>query len=117
MDNAIHMEKSEGHCDVVTDVDLNVVRDLLSGRFQKVSQAVVHELHQKNWETRVRVCVHTQVLYDIGVSYCVQKLTLLLKPPDGQPVLTSSRHLSLGRWIEESFVDNFGSAGKVIALC
>ena len=38
MDNAICMEKCEGHCDVVTDVDLNVVRDLLSGCFQKVSQ-------------------------------------------------------------------------------
>ena len=59
VDNAICMEKCEGHCDVVSDVDLNVVRDLLSGRFQKVSQAVVHELHQKNWETSVGICVAT----------------------------------------------------------
>ena len=119
MDNAICMEKCEGHCNVVRDVDLNVVRDLLSGRFQKVSQAVVHELHQKNWETSVGICVCTQVLYDIGVSYCVEKLTLLLKPPDGQPVLTmtSSRHLLLGCWIKESFVDDFSSAGKVVTLC
>ena len=83
MDDAIGMEKCEGQNNVVTDVDLDVVRNRLSDCLKEVGQAFVHELHQKNRETSIGISAHAQVLNDIGVPYGVQEFTLLLKPPDG----------------------------------
>ena len=110
MDNTIRMQKCEGHCDVVTYVDLNVVRNLLSGSFQKVSQAVVHELHQKNWQASIWILVQTKILDNVWVIYSVQELALLLESPDGKSVLTSSWHLFFCCGIKESFMNDFGGA-------
>ena len=52
----------------MTYVDLDVVGDWLRGAFQKVGQAVIHQLHQKNWQVCVGILVHAQILDDVGVS-------------------------------------------------
>ena len=65
----------------MADVDLEVVGDRLGGAFQKVGQAVVHQLHQKSWQASVRVLIDAQVLDYVWVPYGAQELALLLKPP------------------------------------
>ena len=45
MDDTIRMEKRESSSDVMTDIDLDVAGDWLWGAFQKVGQAIIHQLH------------------------------------------------------------------------
>ena len=45
VDDAIGVEKWESEGDVMADVDLDVVGDWLWGAFQKVGQAIIHQLH------------------------------------------------------------------------
>ena len=92
MDDAIGMEKRGGQSDIMTDIYLDMISNRLIHRLKEMGQALVHQLHQKHWQTTIRVSVHAQILDDIGVPYRIQKLTFLLKPPDGQPVLMSLRH-------------------------
>ena len=56
----------------MTDVDLDVVQDWPWGDFQKVSQVIIHEFHQKHRWKSVSILVHTQVLNNVWVSYGAQ---------------------------------------------
>ena len=47
------------------DVDFEVVGDWLWRVFQKVGQAVIHELHKKRWQVCVSVSEHAQVLGNV----------------------------------------------------
>ena len=53
----------------MTDVDLDVVGDRVWGAFQKVGQAIIHQLHQKCWEASIGISINVQILDNIWVSY------------------------------------------------
>ena len=72
----------------MTYVDLDVVGDWLGGAFQKVGQAVIHQLHKQNRQSSVEILVRAQVLHNVWMLYSAQELILLLKSPDWQPVLS-----------------------------
>ena len=88
MDDVIGVEKRDSYSDVVTDVDLNVVGNWPYGAFQEVSQAVIHQLHQEHRQVCVSVSEHAQVLDNVRVFYGTHELTLLLKAPNRQSVLS-----------------------------
>ena len=63
----------------MADVDLHVVGQALLRLLQKVSEGVVHQLHQKNGQARVRVVRHAQILHDVGVADLAEEAALLLE--------------------------------------
>ena len=104
--------QSLGH--VVGDVYLNVEwewgRVLWS--LQEACQALVHQLHQKNWQPGLGVARGAQALDDVGVPdcfHCLQELTLVLEALDDA---------AGGRvpGCKEAGVQNLGGTGKLVAL-
>ena len=63
----------------MADVDLHVVGQARLGLLQKVSEGIVHQLHQKNGQARHRIVHHAQILYDVGVADLAKEAALLLK--------------------------------------
>ena len=63
------------------DVHLNVEGE--GGRvvwsFQEAGQALVHQFHQENWQSRLGVMTRSQVLDDVGVPHSTQEPAFLLK--------------------------------------
>ena len=66
------------------DVYLNVEREWgrILRSLQEAGQALVHQLHQKNWKLGLGVLRGAQVLNDVGVSDSSQEVTLGLEALD-----------------------------------
>ena len=64
------------------DVYLNVEWGRILRSLQEAGQALVHQLHQKNWKLGLGVLRGAQVLNDVGVSDSSQEVTLLLEALD-----------------------------------
>ena len=79
MQDSIVMKKGQSECNVVTDVDLHVVGQAVLGLLQKVSEGVVHQLHQKNGQARYVIVRHAQILHDVGVADLAEEAALLLE--------------------------------------
>ena len=67
VDDAIGMEKCEGQSNIMADVDLDMVRNRLTCSLKEVGQALVHQLHQEDWQTSIWILPHAKVLDDVGV--------------------------------------------------
>ena len=67
MDDAIGVEKCEGQSNIVADVDLDMVRNRSICSLKEVGQALVHQLHQEDWQTSIWILPHAKVLDDVGV--------------------------------------------------
>ena len=63
----------------MADVDLHVVGQALLGLLQKVSEGVVHQLHQKNGQARYGIVRHAQILHNVGVADLAEEAALLLE--------------------------------------
>ena len=65
---------------------------------QKMSEGVVHQLHQKNGQARVLIVRHAQILYDVGLAGLAEEAALLLEqgavlgPADRILLLTQYRY-------------------------
>ena len=79
MQDLIVMKKGQSQCNVVADVDLYVVGQALLRLPQKVSEGVVHQLHQKNGHASYRIVCHPQILHDVGVAHLAEEAALLLE--------------------------------------
>ena len=79
VDDVVGVEVGQCECDVVADVHLHVVGKRSVGAFQEVCQALVHQLHEQNGQTRLPVVHHAQVLHDVGVADLTEEAALLLK--------------------------------------
>ena len=79
MQDLIGMEKGEGLANVVADVDLHVIGEAGLGQLQKVSEGVVHQLHQENGQARTAIVCHAQELHDVGVADLAEEAALLLE--------------------------------------
>ena len=79
MQDTICMEKGEGLSNVIVDVDLHVIGKAGLGQFQKVSEGVVHQLHQKNGQARCRILSQAQILHYVRVADLAEEAALLLE--------------------------------------
>ena len=79
VDDTVVVKVGQCECDVVADVDLHVVGKRSVGALQEVRQALVHELHEQNRQTRLLVVHHAQVLHYVGVADLAEEAALLLK--------------------------------------
>ena len=75
------MEEGDGESNVVGDVDLCVIWDGMVGMrlLQKLSEAFVHQFHQQNGLSGLRMGRHAQKLYDVGVADLAEDAALLLE--------------------------------------
>ena len=79
MQDSIGVEKGQGLSNVIIDVDLHVIGEAGLGQFQKVTEGVVHQLHQENGQARCAILYHAQILYNIWVVDLAEKAALLLE--------------------------------------
>ena len=68
MQNLIGLEKGQGLSNVIVDVDLHVIGEAGLGQLQKVSEGVVHQLHQKNGQAGCAILRHAQILHDVRMA-------------------------------------------------
>ena len=55
MDDVIQVQEDNSKRNVVADIDLHVVGQRLLRLLQKVSEGIVHQLHQQNGQARLFV--------------------------------------------------------------
>ena len=79
MHNLIGVEKGQGLSNVIVDVDLHVIGETGLGQLQKVSEGVVHQLHQENGHAQNLVVIHAQILHNVGVADLAEKAALTFK--------------------------------------
>ena len=82
MNDAIQVEEGNSEGNVVADVHLHVVGQRLLRLLQKVSEGVVHHLHQQNGQARLSILRYAQIdlLHYVGVSDLAEEATLLFEP-------------------------------------
>ena len=68
---------------------------------QEVCQALVHELHEKNWCIGVGIAICPQVLYNIGVVDTTKEATLEFKSV---------------KWLSMFFIQKFSSTDELITF-
>ena len=101
MQDSIGVEKGQGLSNVIVDVDLHVIGKAGLGQLQKVSEGIVHQLHQQNGQARCAILCHAQILHNVGVSDLAEEAALLLE----QGAIPGSRRVDDGR------MEEFGCAG------
>ena len=79
MQDSIGVEKDQGLSNVIVDVDLHVIGEAGLGQLQKVSEGVVHQLHQKNGQPRCAILCHAQILHNVWVADLAEEAALLLE--------------------------------------
>ena len=104
MDDAIRVQEGNGERYIVADIDLHVVGQRFVRLLQKVSEGVVHQLHQQNGQARLLVQRHAQILHYIWVADLAEEATLLL---EHCPVPGPFR-------IHQDGVEEFGRAGQLV---
>ena len=81
MQDAVGVEVGQSRGHIQAEVELYVEgQGVWCHGLQEMCEAVVHELHEQNRQSRAFICVCAQVLDDVGVLEGSQELTLLLKP-------------------------------------
>ena len=105
------MEVGKSLCHVVANVHLHVERE--RGRvcrpLQEAGQALVHQLHEQDGQSRFGVRTRAQVLDDVGVPQAAQEVDLSLE----------TLHDAVGGGVpglEEDGVQDFGGADELVAL-
>ena len=79
VDDVIGVEVGQRECNVVADVHLHVIGKMSVGALQEMCQALVHQLHKQNGQTRLLVIHHVQVLHYVGVADLAEEAALLLE--------------------------------------
>ena len=71
------------------------------GQLQKVSEGIVHQLHQENGQARCAILCHAQILHNVWVADLAEEAALLLEqgaiPGAGQ--------------VDDCTMEEFGRAG------
>ena len=101
MQDSIGVEKGQGFSNVIVDVDLHVIGEADLGQLQKVSEGVVHQLHQENGQARCAILCHAQILHNVWVADLAEEAALLLE----QGAILGSGRVDDGR------MEEFGRAG------
>ena len=104
MNDAIQVEEGNGEGNVVADVHLHVVGQRLLRLLQKVSEGVVHQLHQQNGQARLSILRYTQILHYVGMSDLAEEATLLLEPCPVPGVVG----------VHQDGVEEFGRTGQLV---
>ena len=105
------MEVGESLCHVVANTHLHVERERrrVYWPLQETGQALVHQLHEQDGQSRFGVRTRAQVLDDVGVPQAAQEVDLSLE----------TLHDGVGCGIpdlEEDGVQDFGGADELVAL-
>ena len=105
------MEVGKSLCHVVANVHLHVERERGRVRrpLQEAGQALVHQFHEQDGQSRFGVRTRAQVLDDVGVSQAAQEVDLSLE----------TLHDGVGCGVpglEEDGVQDFGGADELVAL-
>ena len=101
MQDSIDVEKGQGFSNVIVDVDLHVIGEAGLGQLQKVSEGIVHQLHQENGQTHCTILCNPQKLHNVWVADFAEEAALLLE----QGAIPGSCRVDDGR------MEEFGSAG------
>ena len=101
MQDLIGVEKGQGLSNVIVDVDLHVIGEAGLGQLQKVSEGVVHQLHQENGQASCAILRHAQILHNVRVADLAEEAALLLE----QGAIPGSGRVDDGR------MEKFGRAG------
>ena len=101
MQDSIGVEKGQGFSNVIVDVNLHVIGEEGLGQLQKVSEGIVHQLHQENRQARCAILCYPQILHNVWVADLTEKAALLLE----QGAIPGSCRVDDGR------MEEFGRAG------
>ena len=80
--NSIAMQIIQSQGDIKRDIHLKMIRKIPLPTLQEVSEALLHQLHEKDWPTstaRSRVLQDTQELDDAWMLQLTQDSTLLFE--------------------------------------
>ena len=84
MQDLVGMQVDQCFRHVEGDVDLNVEGE--GGRvvrpLQEAGQALVHQLHQKHWVSRLGIQAASEVLDDVRMAHFAEETTFLLEALD-----------------------------------
>jgi hypothetical protein len=75
----IQVQVDQSQCDIMGNVDLNVIGYCRRGTLQEPTEALITQLHQKDRQVGVRVTTCAQVLYHIGVLGRAEETTFFFK--------------------------------------
>ena len=88
----------------MADVHLHVVGQRLLRLLQKVSEGVIHQLHEQNGQARLSILRYAQILHYVGVSDLAEEATLLLEPCPIPGVVG----------VHQDGVEEFGRTGQLV---